>query len=111
MLPEGVQRHAEFNGFQELTSPIEGLLSFRSASTAFRNDYLVNLLSDLFNEQGATGAEARPFFASATFELPAGDRNSLSFSLTNAELQRIDAGIRDAQVEAQLARLTRWWLG
>jgi hypothetical protein len=132
MLPEGVQRISGLNGFQEFTSPVEALLNFRSASTAFRNDYLLNLLSDAFdypdraeagptagtiastvmqqpsNSERTAAAVFMPYFATATFEMPAGERNALSLALTHEEYERIDEGIH--QVVDELSRLADWWV-
>ncbi|MFO0844381.1 MAG: patatin-like phospholipase family protein [Gemmataceae bacterium] len=89
-----------------LTGPLVGLGSARSASMSFRNDELVQILSDHFNRHG------KPMFTTVVFEAP-GDV-AMSWYLTRGELARMRTGFAEGNEEAVtnragIERLVRWW--
>ncbi|HEY8504658.1 MAG TPA: patatin-like phospholipase family protein, partial [Gemmataceae bacterium] len=85
-------------GVEELTSPLEGLFNARVSSSSFRNDGLLEVLTQRFNEQrlrraklpaaaAAAAGQRSSYFAIATFEYD--DEGTLSWYLPQDELLRI----------------------
>lgn len=83
-----------------LTTPPAGLDQARVAANTFRNDNLLHLLHQRFEqlnrERAAKGQPPLPFVTPA-FELPAGGDVSLSYTLTVAEGDLIDACLPGAK--------------
>jgi hypothetical protein len=89
-----------------LTGPLVGLGAGRVASMSFRNDQLVQVLSDYFNRHG------KPMFTTVVFEAP-GDV-AMSWYLTREEVARMKTGFAEGNDEAAtnrkgVERLVRWW--
>lgn len=126
-------------GLQWLTSPVEGLYSFRAQATAYRNDNLLAMLSERFNRRvpknpdGSLKDPASAFFQTVAFEFAAGGDVSLNFTLTEEEKALIDlaadptctlpfptatsvmdaAAVRNSAqvVQDRITALINWWRG
>ena len=100
-------------GLHWLSSPVEGLYSFRSQATAYRNDNLLAMLTTRFqlgfhDDQGTHQTFGNGFFQTVSLELPCGDDVSLNFTLTEEEKANIDAGAKDPLVQDRITALIEW---
>lgn len=88
---------------EELTSPIEGVLSARVSTASYRNDGMLEVLSNYFKQYEARNESIDPkssfFFTTVTFEYPG--TASLSWYLTRMERANIRAA-------AGLSKIDGW---
>jgi predicted acylesterase/phospholipase RssA len=92
-------------GLQWLTTPPAGLWSSRMAANAFRNDNLIHLLNDFFLAKGFP----RGFFATAAFELEAGDAVALNFTLSENEIAAIKQAVEKPAYKQRAESLVNWF--
>jgi hypothetical protein len=125
--------HPFWRGLHQFTTPPEGLAAMRESSMAFRNDEMLELLSQDYDARTKTGTRLgkEPFLHIASFELGLGEAEavSLNWRLTDREKELIlfcaglidkDGGVkerpgatdRDAvrkNVDAIIDNIKRWW--
>ncbi len=92
-------------GLHWLTTPPTGLWNSRMAANAFQNDSLLHLLEDFFIARGLP----RGYFATVAFELSGADSVALNFSLTDDEVQAIQAAAESEQFNKRADSLLNWW--
>jgi hypothetical protein len=101
---------------EELTSPIEGLTNGRVGTSSFRNDGLLELLSQHFEHlRGEPGSgkvpHANRYFTVVNFEFPG--HAALSWHLARGEKAQMKATftdpVRAAELESKILALLEWW--
>ena len=90
-------------GLQGLTSPPEGLWQTRVASSVYRNDNLLHIVTELLEAKGLPAG----FFTTATFEFEAGQDVSLSWALTKTETDLINTGM--GEIDPLVKSVVQWW--
>lgn len=105
---------------EELSSPLEGLYNARIASSSFRNDNQLQLLTRFWIESFARDLEnVTPIlpeyrlFQVVNFELP--QRAALSWYLSTSERQRIEDAMKnpisEGHYEKRIDKIWNWWNG
>src|SRR5262249_5137421 len=108
---------------EEFSSPFEGLFSARVASSSFRNDGQLELLSQFMRERteapnppkgGGVQGTQRPdqtyrYFQVVNLEFP--ERVALSWHLTEVEKKRVRSALSDPtrKVRYGIVRILEWW--
>lgn len=101
--------HVVSDAFRFVTSPLQGAVSARHASTSFRNDEFLMSLSERINHDGGD------FFTTVAFE--SGADVSLNWYVSDAELDSLKAQFDPHLVEGRetninldrIAKLQEWW--
>jgi hypothetical protein len=110
---------------EEFTSPLQGVLSARVATASYRNDGMLEMLSQHFKEVERDDTKSdTPFFTTATFEYPG--RASLNWYLTRSERANIRGAALlppidnwpkpsssktqdDEKIREDIAGIKKWW--
>lgn len=87
--------------FEEFSSPLEALLKMRSASSSFRNDGLLELLSKYLNRP-----DRKDHFTTLTFELEYD--TSVNWWLSAADRDKITESIGNTATRAKIDRFVEW---
>lgn len=102
---------------EELTSPFEGLLNARVASSSFRNDALLNLFGRVLNTDLGEAGEGPDvgLYRVVNFEFT--EDAALSWYLAPSEKEKVRNGMKkkgdkpDINYEERVESVKRWWKG
>jgi hypothetical protein len=104
-------------GLQWATSPPEALWQSRVSSNVYRNDHLIHLTDLLSAQLGPDGRRlfSDDFFTTVTFEFARGHDVSLSWTLTDREIEAIEVGAGchgekpPGEVTRRVKAISDWW--
>ena len=96
-------------GFQFLSSPLEGGLAARNASTLFRNDMEIKAIGDWFRDNAEMKNAATPFFTTVIFETDLDI--AMNWYTTEAELNELtqEFDVSNSKNVKRLEALESWW--
>lgn len=92
-------------GLQWATSPPDALWQSRVASNVFRNDHLIHLLTELLRVRGFP----KNFFTTANFEFVSGENVSLSWTLTEDEINWVNQDAEGEEITRRVRAVVNWW--
>jgi predicted acylesterase/phospholipase RssA len=98
---------------EEMSSPLEGLYNGQFASSAFRNDGQLELLSQYIREKDETFSATYPYgqtrrrFTVVTFEFP--EQAALSWYLSAQERSLLRKAIERKEFGQRMRELLEWW--